>query len=46
MFTLIRHQPLLETIIDFMIASLNGVKTHIHAMRTNSYRYTKSPRFR
>ena len=32
---LVCHQALFETIIDSGIASLNGVKTHIHAMVTN-----------
>ena len=38
---LVRNQALLETIIDSAIASLNGVKTQVHATRTNSFKYTK-----
>ena len=38
---LVRHQALFEMIIDFTIASLNGVKTHMYATWTNSYKYTE-----
>ena len=38
---LVRLQALFETIIDSGIASLNGAKTHMHAMRTNSFKYIK-----
>ena len=38
---LVRHQALFQTIIDFAIASLNGMKMHRHATRTNSFTYTK-----
>jgi len=39
--TLLFFQALFETIIDFAIAALNGMKTHMRAMWTNSYTYTK-----
>lgn len=37
---------LLWFVIDFTITSLNGVKTHMHATRTNSYTYTEFHRKR
>ena len=37
---LVRHQALFKTIINFMITSLKGVKTHVHATWTNPYIYT------